>query len=199
MQLTDPISLAVGIVLCLAGWALYWIGLHLTGAILGAAFGLGSAWLGMALAGVEPGEAAWILPLGGAVGFCLGIFFMRGFHRFFFFFLGAAIGLALGHAAHGWAGGVAPDALAQAPALWQGVFLVAGTLLGGLALARGSRLVVTGIAALAGAILVAAGFGDALALLAVPPLALASFFLQTGLLKRLAPGAGRRPEADEED
>ena len=97
----------------------------------------------MAVAGIEPGESRWILPLGGAVGFCLGIFFIRGLHRFFFFFLGSAVGLALGQGAFEWLR-TGTTAFSDATALWHGVFIVVGTVVGGVAMARGSRWLVMG-------------------------------------------------------
>ena len=74
----------------------------------------------------------------------------------------------------------------------QGGMLVLGAVLGGLAMVRGSRWVVAATTAVVGAAMVVLAIENAWALVGFVPLALASFFLQIGLLGGLMRVGHRR-------
>jgi hypothetical protein len=188
--------LLAGAALCLGGWTIYWVGLHLTGAVIGACAGAGAAWTGCALAGLGPGEISWIVPAGGLIGFAVGVFLIRGLHRFFFFVAGALAGMAVALAGHGWAVSHL-DWAARDAALWRVVFPLFGCAVGGMAMVYGSRWVVALVTSAAGSAMIVLAFDDPLALIAFPPLVLGSFFLQIGLLRRVTPA--RRPQRREDE
>ncbi|NQU42493.1 DUF4203 domain-containing protein [bacterium] len=179
-------DVVLGVLLCVAGWTLYWVGLSIAGAVIGGILGVAAGWLILTFTKIEPTQAYWILALGLVLGGILGVFLIRKLHRLFFFVLGACIGLALG-----WNGA---DALMNwnwlgsdlDPVYWRIIFGVLGAALGGFLMVIGSRVVVIAITALAGSILVALAVPDPLALLLVIPLALGSFVFQLGLLRRFA-------------
>ena len=199
MPAIDWTTLCIGIALCAGGWMLYWIGLHLTGALTGACLGLAVAWASVQVVlGDDPMRMWWILPIGGLVGFALGIFFIRGLHRFFFFFIGAVLGMACGQAFFDWS--LTRSAWLDANrSVGRGIFLVMGSALGGLAMVYGSKWVVALVTSIIGSLLIALSIPDPLALLGVLPLAIASFFLQIGVLRRAIPAERRREPEPEED
>ncbi len=197
MPPVDWPQLAMGLLLCLMGWTLYWVGLHLTGAMVGAAAGVAVAYAAGILVELPPETLYWVLPLGGVVGFFIGLLLIRGLHRFFFFLVGATIGLAVGQQCFDWSS-ENTNWVALHPVTWQLVFDVAGALLGGLLLLRASKWVVAAITSAGGALLAALAVEDALALYGVIPLAVASFFLQVGLLRKFN-GRKRVQYEEEED
>ena len=71
------------------------------------------------------------------------------------------------------------------------------SLLCGILMLAGSKWIISILTSLVGAILVAVSLRDPLALLAIPPLALGSFLVQIGVLRRLMPE--RRDDAEEDD
>lgn len=168
----------------------------MTGALIGACAGAGAAWAGCALAGLDPADTPWIVPVGGLVGFVVGIFLIRGLHRLFFFLAGALMGMAAALAGHGWAVSHA-DWAARDAALWRVVFPVLGCAVGGMAMVYGSRWVVALVASAAGSVMIVLAFDDPLALIALPPLVLGSFFLQIGLLRRVTPARRPKRKGDE--
>ncbi len=196
MPPVDWPQLAIGLLLCLMGWMVYWVGLHLTGAMVGAAAGVVVAYAVGILVKLTPESLYWVLPLGGVVGFFVGLLLIRGLHRFFFFLSGAAIGLAVGQQTYEWAFENTTWAELH-PVTWQMVFDITGSLLGGLILLRASKWVVAALTSAGGALLAALAVEDALALYGVIPLAVASFFWQVGLLRTF--DGNRRVEYDEEE
>ena len=166
------------------------------GALIGACAGVAVGWAAGVFAG--PSVQVWLVPVGGAAGFVLGIFLMRGLHRFVFFVAGASVGVGVGQVCFLWTAGRL-GWVAQAPAIWQWVFMVAGAVAVGVAMTRGSRAIVTLAASVAGAFLVVTSIAKPFALLAFIPLALASFCLQMGLLRRLMPPRDEEGEAEDEE
>ena len=188
---------AAGLALCLMGWTLYWVALNLAGAAAGAILGFALSYVGADLARVDPAEVWWIPALGTLAGFILGIFLMRGVHRFVFFLVGAALGLAVGQQGFEWANEGFPDIQAHAAA-WRVGFLAGGAVLGGVVMLWGSRWVVALLTSVAGSLLVVLSIADPLALLVLAPLIPASFFFQLGLLRRIMPRP-RKHRPDDED
>jgi hypothetical protein len=192
--------LAAGIVLCLAGWTLYWIGLNLAGAAVGGAAGAALAWGIVSLAGIGHERAVWIIPIAGVVGAALGMFFIRKLHRLSFFLVGAAIGVAVGWVGYAWVVAVGKNWLEQRsivpdPMIWRGVSVLVCSIVGGALMVIGSKWVIAALTSVAGAVLMAVSIQDPLALLAIVPVAGASFFFQLGLLRRLSP---KKKEKEEE-
>ncbi|MBN1867585.1 hypothetical protein JW916_09860 [Candidatus Sumerlaeota bacterium] len=187
-------TLSAGAALCVGGWILYWVGLHLTGALAGACLGLTLAWVGsQVIAEGDPTQMWWALPVGGVAGFVLGIFLIRGLHRFFFFFVGATLGMAMGQALYEWTATQSAWVVAN-PALARALFIVGGSILAGLAMLYGSKWVVALTTSALGSIMVVVSIPDPLALLAAPPLAIASFLLQIGVLRQVMPAPRRKRE-----
>jgi hypothetical protein len=190
----------LGAALCLAGWTLYWLGLHLAGGILGAGAGGALAWGIAALAKIADKNTVWaVAAIGAVVGLAAGIFLIRKLHRLFFFCAGACIGLAVGWFGFEWGVALARKYLESRgvpydPLIWRLVALAAGTLLGGIVMMYGSKWVVAGLTSVAGAVLLALSIPDPLALLGVVPVAAGSFFFQIGLLRRLTPAAREKHE-----
>ena len=182
-----------GLILCLGGWTLYWAGIHMAGGVIGAAAGFAVAMAGSALIELDTRQMWWIPYLGGLAGFVGGIFLIRGLHRFFFFFVGATLGVALGKIGYDYQAG---EQWVQAhPKIWQTVFIAAGSILGGMSMVWGSRWIVALVTAVSGSFLVVMSIADPLALLGFIPLVPTSFFFQIGCLRRLSP----KPRAREEE
>ncbi|MFH0792838.1 MAG: hypothetical protein V2A74_02265, partial [bacterium] len=172
-------------------WTLYWGGLHAAGGLSGAALGLGAGWV-VAIVG-EFEEQLILLQIGGAVlGMFVGIFVLRQLHYFLFFLTGAMLALLAGllglRVARGMEGIALPDMR------WQMVILAVASALGGVLMVMLSRSVVALVTGFIGSLLVVAGIPHPIAPLFFLPLFLGSFFLQTGILLRLAP-----KKADEDD
>ncbi|HBF33990.1 TPA: hypothetical protein DDW35_05455 [Candidatus Sumerlaeota bacterium] len=72
-----------------------------------------------------------------------------------------------------------------------------GALLCGFLMLLGSKWIVSALTSLVGAVLIAVALRDPLALLSIPPVALGSFMLQIGVLRRIMPDP-RNAEEDEE-
>jgi len=183
----------VGAVLCLFGWTLYWGGLQAAGSLSGAAFGLGAGWV-IAIVG-EFDEQLLLLQVGGAVvGIFVGVLVFRQLHYFLFFLTGAMLVLLAGllglRVARGMEGIALPDAH------WQMVIVALVSAAGGVAMVMLSRSVVALITAFIGSMLIVAGMPFRAAPLFFLPVFLASFFLQSGILRRLAP---KKVKDDDED
>ena len=195
-EITWPFLFA-GIALCVGGWVFYWIGIQMAGALVGASLGLAGAWALAPFLG--PTARTWIVPLGGVAGFGLGIFVMRGLHRFAFFLVGAGLGLGAGQAFFLWAVDKV-TCISRAPDFWQWGLMIFGATLGGVLMVRGSRAVVALVTSVVGAFLVVTSIDQPLMLLAFIPLVLGSFFLQMGFLRLLMPPpAEEKDERDEDD
>jgi hypothetical protein len=193
----DPTLLIPGILLCLMGWTLYWISLNLTGGLTGGAAGVAAVYLAAGVLKVDPNTMVWLIPLGGVCGLALGIFFMRGLHRFLFFFAGSALGLAVGDRAFTWAT-LHVESAQLNPLLWRAGCAVLCSLAGGTILLWGSRWLVTLATAIAGSCLIVLSVNDPLFLLALAPLIPTSFLFQMGVLRRLLPDPARHDEVEEE-
>jgi hypothetical protein len=193
----DPTLLIPGILLCLMGWTLYWISLNLTGGLAGGAVGVAAVYLAAGLLKVDSNTMVWLVPLGGVCGLALGIFFMRGLHRFLFFFAGSALGLAVGDRVFAWASLQVASAQ-QNPVLWRAGCAILCSLAGGVILLWGSRWVIALATAVAGSLLIVLSVNDPLFLLALAPLIPTSFLFQMGVLRRLLPDPKRHREIEEE-
>jgi hypothetical protein len=191
----------IGVVLCLFGWLLYWLGINLAGGILGAGI-VGAIAYQIALHTVQEPNQSLYIGIGGAVlGAILGMFLVRKLHRLFFFLSGAFLGFLLGWMGLDWLNTGAADWLAARDLNLQGVgyHVLAGmlvALIGGILMVRGSKWMIAALTSLFGATMAALAFPDPLWLLAVPPVALAAFFLQIGLLGKI--GSGKTEKAEPE-
>lgn len=192
MPPVDWPQFALGMLLCLLGWTLYWVGLHLTGALVGGAGGLALAYLAVYLIELQAPTTWWVLAAGVGLGFVFGLILIRGLHKFFFFLMGSLIGLAIGQQSYNWAFEHTQWA-ATHPVVWQLIFGLGGAVLGGMLLLITSKWVVAALTSLGGALLAALSVQDPLALYGVLPLAAASFFWQAGLLRKF----GRRRKEKE--
>jgi hypothetical protein len=89
------IPFLIGVSIAFLGWILYWVGLNVTGALLGGSVGVAASLL-----------AAWIFAqhalrfplvlIFGFTGMILGVFLIRKVHKIVFFLVGLIIGLFLG-------------------------------------------------------------------------------------------------------
>lgn len=140
----------------------------------------------------------WIVILSGLLGFALGIFLIRGLHRFAFFLIGSTSGLVAGHFFFIW-GREELDWIAGNALVWQVVLLVVPALAGGVLMVLASRWIVALITSVAGTILIFSSIPQTLPVIAIIPVVLAAFFLQAGLLGRLMPKAERDEEGEEEE
>ncbi|OPZ05355.1 MAG: hypothetical protein BWZ08_02507 [candidate division BRC1 bacterium ADurb.BinA292] len=171
----DWFFLIAGIVLGLFGWMLYWAGLPIIGAVVGAG-AIGS--LGYMASGFV--SAAWApLVFGGAgavLGAFLGIALIRVLQLYFFFISGAILGAALAYQFTGTTAFQGSSAAAI-------IIVVVGALVGGFVLLKARRFVVAIVTAAIGAMLVQTG------LQSQNPLVLVTSFVifaavQIGLVRR---------------
>jgi len=194
----DPRLIAIGLVLCLFGWTLYWAGLHLVGAVLGAITAAGIA----AAALVFTDNDRWLLAgsllaaLGGAFA---GVFLIKRAHYLLFFVLGAVLGLATAWSVDAYYG----DWLrAHLPGqAGRAFYFGAFSLVGGLVFLVLNRIVIIIMTSLAGSTLFALGLPSRYAIWLFLPLLFGSLLLQTGVLAALGEPAVRAAgyEEDEED
>lgn len=193
MSPEQSITLVVGCLLLLAGWTLYWVSLNISGAILGGGIALA---LHMVIArGLHPGEAVApllqvLIFLGGAV---VGAIAARFLHRFVFFVLGAAAGIAgfitifqlVRDAPSAPLSGVDPDLI------FAFGIPIAGTIVGLLG-AIYSRLMIAVLSSVVGALLVSTLLEWPINAIAIPPMILLGLSVQLTLTKR------RRKKKEEE-
>jgi hypothetical protein len=139
--------------------------------------------------------------LAGTPGRCVrlgdGIFFMRGLHRFLFFFAGSALGLAIGDRAFAWTS-LHVESAQLNPVLWRAGCAIFCSMAGGVILLWGSRWVMTLATSVIGSILIVLSVNDPLFLLALAPLIPTSFFFQMGVLRRLLPDPSRQVRLEDE-
>lgn len=182
---------AVGAMLCLAGWTLYWAGLNLAGGCLGAAIAGTLCWLGARLGEVPPNQVPWFTLVSGMMGMLCGIFFARRLHSLFFFSTGGLLGMFIGWNLFQWTQTLGRHFLESRGVVLE-PFAAKFILTSTLSLACGilmlfmSKWMVAALTSLTGALLLALSLRDPLALFAVPPVALGSFFFQIGVLRRFS-------------
>ncbi len=193
----DPTLLIPGVLLCLMGWTLYWLSLNLTGGLAGGSVGVAAVYLAAGFLKVDPDTMVWLVPLGGVCGLAMGIFFMRGLHRFLFFFAGSALGLAIGDRAFAWTS-LHVESAQLNPVLWRAGCAIFCSMAGGVILLWGSRWVMTLATSVIGSILIVLSVNDPLFLLALAPLIPTSFFFQMGVLRRLLPDPSRQVRLEDE-
>lgn len=184
----------MGLLLCVAGWTLYWLSVNLAGAIFGGCLGGGLAYIVAIYTIQNPTHSLYVALIGALIGVLIGIFFIRKLHRLFFFLVGAVIGFIVG-----W---LCLEYTVENPniAAWLdqrnlnfsavGYRILAGTLvafIGGILMVKGARWMVAFITACAGSVLLALAFPDPLALASIPIVAVISFFFQIGMLRRTSP------------
>src|SRR5687767_5370461 len=88
--------LIIGLLIGLGGWLLYWAGLPMIGAVIGASFGGGLGYVASALTTAPIG-----IPLFTGIGIVLGavggILLVKALQIYFFFATGVSLGAALGY------------------------------------------------------------------------------------------------------
>lgn len=93
----EPISLCLGIVLCLFGWTLYRLSVNFLGVFGGGLLGWLLAVIIQALVAPDTPTPFWVNLLGIGLGAVVGALLFRMLSRYAFFILGAVIGGALAH------------------------------------------------------------------------------------------------------
>lgn len=89
------IPFLIGAVIALLGWTLYWIGINVTGALLGGSIGI-LASLFFTWIFDQPALVFPLFLIFGLSGMILGVFLIRKIHKIVFFIVGLIIGLLLG-------------------------------------------------------------------------------------------------------
>ena len=84
----------MGAALAFLGWALYWTGLNITGASLGASLGMAMGW-GAAMLSKRQELLLPTIIVCAFLGAILGVFLARTIHKVFFFLTGCALGVAM--------------------------------------------------------------------------------------------------------
>jgi hypothetical protein len=179
-NLPQPLPLVIGLALCCFGWTLYWAGVKLSGAVIGALFG-GSGGLGIALIfSMEP-YAVWLILGGAIIGMLLGIFLFKRLHVIFFFFIGACLGVLGGEFLTRY---LVQQHVETFQSLGARVLLktVSG-LVTAIIVARLSRYAIITITALVGTLFILSSWDYYHIRLLFLPIFLTSLALQTGLLK----------------
>lgn len=85
----------IGCVISLFGWTLYWAGLNLTGAIVGASFGATITLIIDIIFNFKDSTFITILLVLSIAGIFAGMFLFKRIHKFFFFLFGASLGILL--------------------------------------------------------------------------------------------------------
>jgi len=190
-----PYYIAAGLALCLFGWVLYWVGLRLLGAALGAIAALALAWT--IFQHVEAATyAPPILIVAGIAGGLLGLVMITNMHYFFFFITGAMLGLVLATAFEssypGWFGRNIDTPL-RIVAFHGGASLAVGLLV-----VFFHRVIVILVTAITGAFLVAMGVPPEYAAWLFLPLLIGSVLLQLGILRAVGGPGKAAPEEEKE-
>lgn len=183
-QIAWPL-LIPGIVIALFGWVLYWTGIRIVGAFLGAGAGLVIALLAGTHFDVSSNLFLIMCIVGLLAGAAAGLFLIQKLHNYFFFFMGALIGAPIGLrflamepvADQAWSTSTAAQLIA--PAL--------GALIGGVALLRARRYVVALAAALIGSTMIAVSLPYERGALIAIPCFITSMVVQTGLIRSFLP------------
>lgn len=181
LQHTDWRIACIGLALGLFGWTIYWAGLPLIGAIVGAGAGGSLAYV---LTGfVDSRTAMWVILVTGLIlGAVAGMGLIRAMQYYMFFIVGALLGGSLT-----WSGMEVFELHAHVAqwGVWAPILIVfIGALLGALILMRLRRFVIAIVTAFMGATLVDVAFPYIDAPL-VFPIALAVFLaVQCGMVHR---------------
>ncbi|MCH8333772.1 hypothetical protein IIC65_07550 [Candidatus Sumerlaeota bacterium] len=177
----DWTLLIPGVVIALFGWTLYWTGVHVIGAFVGAGAGsVGGIVIGALMFPSSPMLLATCL--GAAVGAVLGVILMRAIQIYFFFLVGASFGAPLG-----WSLLQLSPFENQAWAHSLGVELGAvalGGLAGGFLVLRSRRYIVALVAAAVGSTFIALSLPWDMSVLIAVPCFLTSMAIQTGLIRK---------------
>lgn len=196
-EIFEPTLIIIGLILCLFGWTLYWVGLRLLGAFCGA---VGGGILGgmVCLIAEVPQWAAWAAAGGGILGAALGVYLIKRAHYLLFFVVGALLGLATAYTAEtlygDWLARYLPEGQTGRLA-----FFAASSLLAGLLVLVLHRFVVIGLTSFIGTALFALGIPAQYATWVVLPLFLGSFLLQVGALAALGEAGLDRYAGDYDD
>lgn len=89
------IPFLIGVSFAFLGWILYWVGLNVTGALLGGSVGVAASLLAVWIF-AQPVLRFPLVLIFGFTGMILGVFLIRRVHRIVFFLVGLIIGLLLG-------------------------------------------------------------------------------------------------------
>ena len=185
--------LILGIVIGLFGWILYWAGLPVIGAMVGAATG-GLAATGLwAAFEISDEISTWVPVIGAGIGVVFGFLLVRLVQQFFFFIIGTFFG-----ASFGWNAITSPPLgdQAWAESVWAGLGAVFFCgLVGGIVFLAARRYVVALVAAVIGSALVVISVPDSNPYFVGVPTFIAFMAIQTGLLRRFLPEEPRRRAA----
>lgn len=177
--------LILGIVIGLFGWMLYWAGLPVIGAMVGAATGgLAATGLWAALE-ISDEISTWVPVIGAGGGVVFGFLLVRLVQHYFFFIIGTFFGAALG-----WNAITSPPLgdQAWAESVWAGLGAVFFCgLVGGFVFLAARRYIVAFVAAVIGTALVVISVPDSNPYYVGVPTFICSMLIQTGLLRKFLP------------
>lgn len=174
-----------GLVISLFGWALYWTGIRVVGAMLGAGAGLVISLLLGTYFALTDSTLLLMSVVCVIVGVGLGIVLIKLLQSYFFFFLGALIGAPLGMRLLAMRG-VTDQDWAHSPLAKILVPVILSVILG-FAVLRGRRYVVAISAALIGSALIAISLPYENSALIAVPCFITSVVVQTGLIRSFLP------------
>jgi len=184
------LQLLLGLALCLFGWLCYWGGLHVLGALVGVALGMGLGWLAIR-AGELYNAAVPVLGACALIGALIGIFLIRQIHRGFFLVAGALVGLVAGlqvvlwlQATGEWGDWLKPTGAATGLVLGAGLFLLL------------SRHIIILITAVIGAAMAATAYAFRDPLLLFLIFFFGALILQTGVVRLLRLPSWNDPPRD---
>jgi len=196
-ELSAPL-LAIGLVLALLGWVLYWGGITALGAALGAGFGTGMGALVAHLAEWHGPPAVTSMVIGGVGGVILGALALRVAHALVFFLCGIVVGSLAVHQGlilarqleWTWTQGDMAEILIRA----------GGAFVGGSILVLLSKFIIVIVTSTLGTILIVASWPTDAMLVAAIPIWLISMALQYFVARRLNLFAhAQRPRMEPEE
>ena len=176
--------LIAGVLIALLGWMIYWTGIHVIGAFVGAGAGMAVCYLIASYSSAE-NSAELLLAVGALFGGVFGVLLVRMVQNAFFFFIGAAFGAPLAWHV------MTSDALPEQGWAQSDVTLLAGMLVGGLAggylTLRFSRYLVALVAAFLGSAMIALSLPFEEPLFVALPAFITSIVVQTNLIRKFVP------------
>ncbi|GAB4317041.1 MAG: hypothetical protein Kow0059_09900 [Candidatus Sumerlaeia bacterium] len=186
------IQLAGGAVLGLSGWTLYWLGLRATGVALGMTLGAGAGVLAAIIMNAQ-NDGVWTsVVIGAAVGGGAGVFLSRTAHKILFFTLGAVSGALGVHAALA----AARRAGAGELAFWTETGLgLAASVGGGVLAVIFSKYIISAVTAVLGAVLVLTALDFRHSEVAIVPLSVVFFVVQTRFLRHVPDHFDQEPDS----
>ncbi len=193
---SDPqwIGLIVGSIFLIGGWLLYWLSIHLYGAVIigGAGFMLAD-FIGSKM-GLEDTQLLIAQISGGAIGALLGVVISNLMHYVAFFVFGCIVGASVFYTIVSAGRADYAAEWARSDAFFAFGIPIAGVLMGALSVFF-SRFVITITTATIGATLIMASLNWPLGGLGIPLLALAGGIVQYAIAKPFR----KEDEEDEED